>query len=411
LIRAEDVAAGYRGQPVLEDVGLYIRDGEFTAVVGPNASGKTTLLKTLAGLLKPLKGVVYVDGRRVSEMDVGELARSVGVVLTENVRPGLLTVQEVVALGRYPYTGLTGRLRPVDRAEVLAALGDVGIQHLADKTYNILSDGQRQKVMVARALAQKPQALILDEPVTYLDPKARVELLLTLRRICRQRKIAVIASLHEIELALRVADRLLVVAAGRVKAYGSPEEFVEDGGPVEIYEFGEDAGFCAETLTVEARPQPSEGFKVFVIAGAGRGAPVYRMLARLNTPFATGVLHEGDLDYYVAKSLGGEVIAEKAFHQISLEKLEQALTTASKADAAIYVSHPVGPTNAANTALAEKLTEKGIPTIVYGDAAVKGCWAKVERLSMLADILKQLAKQGSREIPKTHLIQAGQQSF
>jgi iron complex transport system ATP-binding protein len=123
LIRAEDVAAGYRGQPVLEDVELYIRDGEFTAVVGPNASGKTTLLKTLAGLLKPLKGVVYVDGRRVSEMDVGELARSVGVVLTENVRPGLLTVQEVVALGRYPYTGLTGRLRPVDRAEVLAALG------------------------------------------------------------------------------------------------------------------------------------------------------------------------------------------------------------------------------------------------------------------------------------------------
>jgi protein-disulfide isomerase len=87
------------------------------------------------------------------------------------------------------------------------------------------------------------------------------------------------------------------------------------------------------------------------------------------------------------------------------------LTTASKADAAIYVSHPVGPTNAANTALAEKLAEKGIPTIVYGDAAVKGCWAKVERPSLLADILKQLAKQGSREIPKTHLIQAGQQSF
>ncbi len=392
MIGAEGVAAGYRGQPVLEDVALHIRDGEFTAVIGPNASGKTTLLKTLAGLLKPLTGVVYVDGRRVSEMDVGELARSVGVVLTENVRPGLLTVQEVVALGRYPYTGLTGRLKAGDRAEVLAALGDVGIQHLADKPYNVLSDGQRQKVMVARALAQKPKVLILDEPVTYLDPKARVELLLKLRRICRQRKIAVIASLHEIELALRVADRLLVVAAGHVRAYGSPEEFVEEGGPVELYEFGEDAGFLAETLTVEVRPQPSEGFKVFVIAGAGRGAPVYRMLARLNTPFATGVLHEGDLDYYVAKSLGGEVIAEKAFHQISLEKLEQALTTASRADAVIYVSHPAGPINAANTALAEKLIEKGVLTIVYGDAAVKGCWAKVGRLGELADILKQVSR-------------------
>ena len=410
MIGAEGVAAGYRGQPVLEDVALQVREGEFTAVIGPNASGKTTLLKTLAGLLKPLKGVVYVDGRRVSEMDVGELARSVGVVLTENVRPGLLTVQEVVALGRYPYTGLTGRLKAGDRAEVLEALGDVGIQHLADKPYKVLSDGQRQKVMVARALAQKPKVLILDEPVTYLDPKARVELLLKLRRICRQRKIAVIASLHEIELALRVADRLLVVTAGRVEAYDSPEEFVEDGGPVELYEFGEDAGFCAETLTVEVRPQPSEGFKVFVIAGAGRGAPVYRMLTRLNIPFATGVLHEGDLDYFVAKSLGGKVIAEKAFHQISLEKLEQALATASKADAAIYVSHPAGPINAANTVLAEKLIEKSVPTIVYGDAAVKACWARVERLRELEDILKQVAKQEGRGIPKTYLIQAGQKS-
>jgi len=410
LIGAEGVAAGYRGQPVLEDVALQVRDGEFTAVIGPNASGKTTLLKTLAGLLKPLKGVVYVDGRRVSEMDVGELARSVGVVLTENVRPGLLTVQEVVALGRYPYTGLTGRLKAGDRAEVLEALGDVGIQHLADKPYKVLSDGQRQKVMVARALAQKPKVLILDEPVTYLDPKARVELLLKLRRICRQRKIAVIASLHEIELALRVADRLLVVTAGRVEAYDSPEEFVEDDGPVELYEFGEDAGFCAETLTVEVRPQPSEGFKVFVIAGAGRGAPVYRMLTRLNIPFATGVLHEGDLDYFVAKSLGGKVIAEKAFHQISLEKLEQALATASKADAAIYVSHPAGPINAANTVLAEKLIEKSVPTIIYGDAAVKACWARVERLRELEDILKQVAKQEGRGIPKTYLIQAGQKS-
>lgn len=392
MIRLDRVSLGYRGRPVVEDVSLQVGEGEFTAVIGPNASGKTTFLKTLVGLLKPLAGTVYLDCRRVSEMDVGELARSAGVVLTGDVRPGLLTVSEVVALGRYPYTGLTGSLRPEDREEVYAALRDVGIQHLADIPYNILSDGQKQKAMVARALAQKPKALILDEPITYLDPRARVELLLTLRRICRQRGIAVVASLHEVELALRIADRLLVVAAGRVKAYDSPEEFVEEGGPLELYEFGEDAGFSAETLTVEAKTKNQTGFKVFIIAGAGRGAPVYRMLTRLDIPFTTGILHEGDLDYHIAKTLGGEIIAEKAFHPIGPEKLEQALSKAAETDATIYVTHPVGPLNAANTVLAERLTSMGLPTVVYGDASVRRCWVRVWRLRELAAVLKQFEK-------------------
>jgi iron complex transport system ATP-binding protein len=390
LIRADGVSAGYRGQRVVEDVMLHIEAGEFTAVIGPNASGKTTLLKTLAGLLKPLDGVVYIDGRRVPDMDVGELARSVGVVLTGDVRPGLLTVSDVVALGRYPYSGVMGRLKPADKAEVMSALEDVGIPHLADKPYNTLSDGQRQKVMIARALAQKPKALLLDEPVTYLDPRARVETLLTLRRICRQRRIAVVASLHEVELALRLADRLLVVSAGHVDVYSSPEEFIEVGCPEELYEFKDDAGFCGETLTVEVRVKDPADFKVFVIAGAGRGAPVYRMLTRLNITFATGVLHEGDLDYVVAKSLSGDVIAEKAFHIIRPEKLEQAVVKAADADAVIYVSHPVGLVNAANTVLAEKLVVMGLPTIEYGDAGLKGCWRRVGSLKELADFLKQL---------------------
>jgi len=399
LMRAENLSAGYRGQPVVEDVLFSIGAGEFTAVIGPNASGKTTLLKTLAGLVKPLSGAVYVDGRRVSEMDVGELAKSVGVVLTGDARPGLLTVFEVVSLGRYPYTGVAGRLRPEDRAEVLAALEEVGILHLANKPYGILSDGQRQKVMVARALAQKPQVLILDEPVTYLDPRARVELLLTLRRICRQRKIAVVASLHEVELALRLADRLLVVTAGRVEAYDSPEEFVESGGPEMLYEFGDGAGFCTETLTVEARAQTPSGFKVFVIAGVGRGTPVYRMLTRLDIPFTTGVLHEGDLDYYAAKSLGGEVIAEKAFHAISPEKLDQALVKAAETDAAIYVTHPVGQLNAANTVLAKKLVDMGIPTVVYGDAQLEGCWRRAGHLRELVKALKELTEHNLTKPP------------
>ncbi len=384
MIEAVNLSAGYGGRSVVAGVNLSVRGGELVAVIGPNAAGKTTLLKTLAHLMKPMGGVVYVDGTAASRMSVREIARLVGAVLTEQLRPTQLTVFEVVSLGRYPYTNSLHTLTDRDRREVWRALAETGITHLADRRLGELSDGQRQKVMIARALAQEPKALILDEPVTYLDPKARVEILLTIKRIARERGIAVIASLHEVELALRMADRLLVVSGGRVLVYDSPEEFAALGGPAYLYGLDGGSTFSPELMSVEFRPGLENKPRLFVVAGGGTGSLVYRMLARLGYQFSTGVLHRGDIDYCVASLLGGVVIAEQAFQPISPENVHRALEEARDCAAAIYTSPPIGPLNSENQILAETIALQGIPLIVLGPAEVRGSAIRVERLAELS---------------------------
>ncbi len=390
MIETVNLSAGYGGRPVVAGVNISVRGGEFVAVIGPNAAGKTTLLKTLARLMKPLGGVVYVDGAAAARMSAREIARLVGAVLTEQLRPTQLTVFEAVSLGRYPYTNSLHTLTDRDRREVWRALADAGIEHLADRRLSELSDGQRQKVMIARALAQEPKVLILDEPVTYLDPKARVEILLTIKRVAREREIAVIASLHEVELALRMADRLLIVSGGRVVLYDSPEEFVALGGPMHLYGLDGQLTFSPELMSVEFRPGAEDKPRLFVVAGGGSGALVYRMLARLGYQFSTGVLHKGDIDYCVAALLGGVIIAEQAFQPISPENVHRALEEARDCAAAIYTSPPIGPLNSENQILAETIALQGIPLIVLGPAEVKGAAIRVESLAELSKSIEMV---------------------
>lgn len=384
MIETVNLSAGYDERPVVAGVNISVRGGEFVAVIGPNAAGKTTLLKTLANLLKPMGGVVYICGTAASRMGAREIARLVGSVLTEQPRLTQLTVFEVVSLGRYPYTNPLHALTGRDRREIWRSLADTGITHLAYRRLSELSDGQRQKVMIARALAQEPRVLILDEPVTYLDPKARVEILLTVKRVARERGIAVVASLHEVELALRMADRLIVVSGGRVVLYDSPEEFVALGGPTHLYGLDGESTFSPELMSVEFRPRLGRGPRLFVIAGGGSGSLVYRMLARLSYQFSTGVLHEGDIDYHVASLLGGVVIAEKAFQPISPENVRRALEESRDCAAAIYTSPPIGPLNSENQILAETIAQQGIPLIVLGPAEVKGAAVRAGSLAELS---------------------------
>ncbi|MEM1922514.1 MAG: ABC transporter ATP-binding protein [Nitrososphaerota archaeon] len=390
MIHTVRLSLGYGDKVIVRDVNISVRPGEFVSVIGPNAAGKTTLLKTLASLLKPIAGVVYIDGLAVANLRPRELASLIGVVLTDQVKLTMLTVAEVVALGRYPYTGLLGSLSQEDRREVLRALSDVGLEELADRRFCELSDGQRQKVMIARALAQEPRALILDEPVTHLDPKARVEVLMMIKRVCRERRIVVVASLHEVDLALRMADRLIIVSDGGVIAYDSPEEFIMDGGPTALFGLGECILFSPELATVEFRWPQDRDERIFVVAGGGSGSLVYRMLNRLGYSFSTGVLHRGDVDYIVAKSLGGVVIEEEAFQPISPRKMVQALEEARSCAAVIYTSPPIGPLNSENRKLAEAAAVEGRPLIVLGPRGIRGAWRVVDSFPELEQSLQLL---------------------
>lgn len=203
--------------------------GELTSLLGTNGAGKSTLLKTLSGFLPPLAGNVFIDGKSISEYSASELGRKVGVVLTDRPAVIAMTVEEMVGLGRSPYTGFTGRLTEADKAVVDQAMRSVGIEDMRMRIVDTLSDGERQKVMIAKALAQDTPVIFLDEPSAFLDYPSKVELMLTLRKLTREQGKTVLLSTHDLNIALRLSDNLLLVDKNIGFAAGKPSELAADG--------------------------------------------------------------------------------------------------------------------------------------------------------------------------------------
>ena len=232
-VRARDLAVGYRTRSgrraVLEGITVKVETGELVCLIGPNGIGKSTLIRTLAKLQPPLWGSIALAGIDLASLSPGDVAKRVGVVLTDRVGVAGLTVRQIVELGRYPYTGWLGTLTARDDDAVSWAIAAVRAAHLTHRDFQQLSDGERQRVLVARALAQQPLLLALDEPTAFLDLPSRVELMGLLRSLTRANTIAALVSTHDLELALRMADRLwLALPEGEVVS-GAPEEMVRSG--------------------------------------------------------------------------------------------------------------------------------------------------------------------------------------
>ncbi|MCT7357115.1 ABC transporter ATP-binding protein, partial [Streptomyces sp. 15-116A] len=217
------------GRAVLSGLDLEARAGELTVLLGPNGAGKSTLLRTLCGLLPPLDGRIRIGGADLAETSPAALARRLAVVLTDRVDPGLLSVRELAGLGRHPHTGFTGRLTAADHTAVSWALNAVGAGHLSDRPTAELSDGERQRVLTARALAQEPDVVLLDEPTAFLDVPSRVALTVLLRDLARDKGLTVVVSTHDLELALRVADAVWLVDRTSQVHAGAPEDLIRGG--------------------------------------------------------------------------------------------------------------------------------------------------------------------------------------
>ena len=224
ILHTKDLAVGYDGRAVVKDLTFSLRPGEILTLIGPNGAGKSTILKTLARRLAPVAGTVLLDGKMLPAMAENELAKRLSIVTTERVRAELMSSREVVATGRYPYTGRRGILSEQDRAVTRQAMDLVHVSELAAQRFDEISDGQRQRVMLARALCQEPEVLLLDEPTSFLDVRYKVEFLTTLKTLAREKRIAVVMSLHELDCAARVSDTVLCVRGGAVDRVGRPEE-------------------------------------------------------------------------------------------------------------------------------------------------------------------------------------------
>ena len=359
ILYAEHLNVGYKGEIVIGDILLEAVPGQILTLIGPNGAGKSTILKTITRQLDPIGGLITLDGQELKSLKERDIAKNVAAVLTGRPTPELMTCWDVVSSGRYPYTGRLGILSQHDREKTEEAMALVRVESLRERDFNQISDGQRQRVLLARAICQEPRVLIMDEPTSFLDIKHKLDFLTLLRELVLSKDLAVILSLHELDLAQRYSDRILCVRDGRVDRIGTPEEVFSEGYIEELYGV-EQGSFDALFGNVESEAVRGEP-QIFVIGG-GSGIPVYRRLQRQRIPFAAGVIHEGDLDYPVAKALGARLVVQEAYDPIGEASLEEAKEVMLRCRAVLCPQTRFGPMNEGNLRLRELAAERGLLT-------------------------------------------------
>ena len=232
-IQIESLSTGYRIKNnvtvVAHDINATINGGELTCLLGPNGAGKSTLLRTLSAFLPPVKGDITIMGRNLRDYSDRELAKTIGVVLTEKTDLRNMTVEDLIGLGRSPYTGFWGTLHKQDREIVDRAIEMVGIEPLRGRMIHTLSDGERQKVMIAKALAQETPVIFLDEPTAFLDFPSKVEIMQLLHNLSRTTGKTIFLSTHDLELALQISDTIWLLDREKGVMIGTPEQLATDG--------------------------------------------------------------------------------------------------------------------------------------------------------------------------------------
>lgn len=353
----KDLSVGYNGNSLIRDINIGINKGEIVTLIGPNGSGKSTILKSITRQLKVVGGNVFFDDTSLLKLPHKELASKMAVVLTDRIKTELMTCHDIVATGRYPYTGRLGILTQEDECLVEEAMQAVHAQGLGNRDFNAISDGQKQRVLLARAICQDPDVIVLDEPTSFLDVKYKLELLSILERMARQKKITVIMSLHEIDLAQKISDKIICVKGETISHYGSPEEVFTEEIIRELY--GINNGYFDPLFGSIELPAPEGEPEVFVISSGGTGIPVYRRLQKEHIPFAAGILYENDMDYRLARLLAAEVITEEPFEEIREETLQKAFETIGKCKRVINAGVKIGTWNIGIERLLERAEIEG----------------------------------------------------
>ena len=343
FLKTDHLQVGYKGKPLISEICLSVQRGEILTLIGPNGAGKSTILKSIARQLALIGGKVLLDGKDMGTQSLKETARRMSVMLTDRTKPELMTCHDIVAAGRYPYTGALGILSETDEKAIEDALELVHAREIAFRDFNAISDGQRQRVLLARALCQEPEIIVLDEPTSFLDIRHKLELLEILRHMAREQNITVILSLHEIDLAQKISDRVVCVKGDRIAGYGSAEEIFTEEKIRDLYELREgvyDPAFGSLEL-----PGTEGDPRVFVLSGCGTGIPVFRSLKRQGIPFAAGILYTNDIDYRLARLTAAEVVSEQPFEEISDRALTQARQWVDRCRSVILTDFPIRSVN------------------------------------------------------------------
>ncbi|ADL07912.1 ABC transporter ATP-binding protein [Thermosediminibacter oceani] len=366
-LEVKNLSYSYKDKSILEDVCLEINPGEFAGILGPNGSGKTTLLNNINRWLVPQKGSILIEEQKVESLSPKTLAQYVATVPQETSLDLSFTVEEIVMMGRNPYLKTFEREKPRDKTIIEECMKAVGIWNLKDRYINELSGGEKQRALIARALAQQPKVLVLDEPISHLDINYKWEILELLKNLCKNMKIIVLAVLHDINLASLFCDKLLLLKDGKIFKSGSPEEVITEQNIREVFDVDVKINIQPQSgrpmitfispVHKDTRPRSCE--RIHVVCGGGAGEKILQYLRERGYQVSAGVLNIGDTDWKTAKNLGVDVIEDLPFSPVSEEKAEENKLYLDRAEAIIICNIPFGHGNLKNLILLRDVVAKG----------------------------------------------------
>jgi len=229
ILKTKSLSIGYNDKAIVSNINVSLNEGDIIALVGPNGAGKSTLFKTFSTHIKPVSGLIELFGKNLNQYDNKNRAKMLGIVLTERPDDIFLKVSDVVAAGRAPYTNMFGKLNDIDEHEIKVSLELVGANNLIDRIFNTLSDGEKQKVMIAKAIAQNTPIIMLDEPTAFLDYPSKIELFSLLKKLAKEQRKAILFSSHDLELLLRFTDYVWIMAKNQTFMAGKSNELLKNG--------------------------------------------------------------------------------------------------------------------------------------------------------------------------------------
>lgn len=370
-IEIQDLQFAYGENTILAGTTFTVRDGSFMGIIGPNGSGKTTMLKLLSRVLFPGGGTVLLDGRKLAGFEQKELARTMAVVAQDTSAGYLFSVEEIVMMGRAPYLGRFQSESLADIEIVKEALEMTGTLHLRNRPVTELSGGERQRVMIARALAQQPKILLLDEPTNHLDIGYQQEILDLVKHLSTARGLTVAAVLHDLNLAAYYCNSLVLLHEGKIYADGTPREVLTAENIGHVYRTRvlvtphPVLGVPTISLLPGSQKHPQKPkTRIHVLAGGGSGGELMRDLRNVGYAVSVGVLNVGDSDWEAARAMDLMIVAEAPFSAVSSERHQENVGMIREADAVIVAETPIGLGNLPNLHAAAFALEQGKPVFL-----------------------------------------------
>ena len=409
ILKVEKISFKYDRKNVLNDISFTLEVGDFVGILGPNGCGKTTLLKNINRWLKPDQGTVYIDGSNIFQLSVKDLAKRVATVPQDTSLDVSFRVEQVVSMGRNPHLKSFEQERTQDLLIIEDSMKTMDVLHLRDKPINQLSGGEKQRVLIARALAQQPTLLLLDEPTSHLDINYQWELLELLKNLCVTKSLTILVVLHDINLASMFCNKVIFLKEHRIFKMGTLHEVVNEQTIKEVFNMDVRVDFSngskrpviifLNPASKDTHTRPFE--RLHVICGGGEGEKLLYYLSQRGYQVSTGVLNKGDTDWKVARLLGYTIVEEAPFSPITEEKVSENISCIDESDAVILANIPFGFGNLKNLACVNQLVaqktifileEKDIKDRDYTDGKATEIYNQIKKRATVLTSMEELKK-------------------